>query len=445
MTAALVAFALVIGLSFFGVRIAFAALLVGFGGVALERGVNAAFTMLGQQVLEDAMNYNLSVIPLFVLMGTFIYRSGISADLFKTANQALSRVSGRLAHSTILACAGFSAVCGSSLATAATMSKVCIPPMRQFGYSRSLASGAVAAGGTLGIMIPPSVPLVIYGLIAQQDIADLFLAGVVPGLLLVLSFLIVITLWVAFFPNAAPKMAKASDPATLPDPEAVVPPEDDAPQPKRALFSVLAVLGLFILVLGGIYGRIFTPTEASGIGAVGAAIIALSRGHLLNLGEWIDALSETVVTTASLFMVLFGALVFLQYITLTGMPYDLLFWVDDMNLSPFLLVLMVIALALVMGTVFEAIGILLLLVPVFLPALEASGVDLIWFGILVVLVIEMGLITPPIGMNVFVVKSISQDIEISKIFQGVLPFILAMFFVLTALLVVPDIVLFLIE
>jgi len=431
-TEALIAFAVVIALSFFGIRIAFAALLVGFGGVALERGINAGFTMLGQQVLEDAMNYNLSVIPLFVLMGTFIYRSGISTDLFKAAHQGLARINGGLAHSTVLACAGFSAVCGSSLATAATMSRVCIPSMRKYRYSDALASGAVAAGGTLGIMIPPSVPLVIYGLIAQQDIAILFLAGVIPGALLVLSFLIVIAIWVGLFPKAAPH-------------------DDDTDAGEltsggvRSVLAVLPVLLLFILVLGGIYGRVFTPTEGAGIGAVGAALIALSRGHLLNFREIIDALSETIVTTASLFMVLFGALVFLQYITLTGMPYDLLYWVEDMAFSPFMLVLMVVVLALFMGTVFEAIGILLLLVPVFLPALEAAGVNLIWFGILVVLVIEMGLITPPIGMNVFVVKSINKDIDIGRIFQGVLPFILAMFVVLVLLLAFPNIVLFLTE
>lgn len=421
MTEALIAFALVIGLSFFGIRIAFASLLVGFGGVVLTRGWNAGFTMVGQQVLDDAMNYNLSVIPLFVLMGVFIYRSGISTDLFKAAHLGLSKINGGLAHSAVLACAGFSSVCGSSLATAATMSKVCIPPMSQYRYSKALSSGAVAAGGTLGIMIPPSVPLVIYGLIAQQDIALLFLAGIIPGLLLILSFLAVIGIWVQVKGDIAPPLKPGEGP------------EGD----WRALLSVVPVLGLFVLVLGGIYGRVFTPTEASGIGAVGAALIALMRGHLWNLRAWVEALTEAVSTTASLFMVLFGALVFLQYINLTGMPFDLLFWVEDMNLSPFMLVMMVVAIALVMGTVFEAIGILLLLVPVFLPALEAAGVDLIWFGIIVVLVIEMGLITPPIGMNVFVVRSIQKDIEIQKIFLGVLPFIAAMAVVLVLLLAFP--------
>ena len=249
----------------------------------------------------------------------------------------------------------------------------------------------------------------------------LFLAGIIPGLLLILSFLAVIGIWVQVKGDIAPPLKPGEGP------------EGD----WRALLSVVPVLGLFLLVLGGIYGRVFPPTEASGIGAVGAALIALMRGHLWNLRAWVEALTEAVSTTASLIMVLFGALVFLQYINLTGIPFDLLFWVEDMNLSPFMLVMMVVAIALVMGTVFEAIGILLLLVPVFLPALEAAGVDLIWFGIIVVLVIEMGLITPPIGMNVFVVRSIQKDIEIQKIFLGVLPFIAAMAVVLVLLLAFP--------
>lgn len=427
MIAALIAFGLVLILCFFGVRIGFASLAVGFLGVAIERGLNAGMTMVGQQVLEDAMNYNLSVIPLFILMGTFIHRSEVSTDLYNAAYAGLSRVRGGLAHSTVIACAGFSAVCGSSLATAATMTKVGMPSMQKFDYSPALATGTIAAGGTLGIMIPPSVPLVIYGLVAQQDIGLLFLAGIVPGLLLVLSFLVVVGLWVRASPAAAPFSEN----------------ELDAESQRRSILAVLPIGALFVLVLGGIYGKIFTPTEASGVGAFGAALIALARGYLWKLSEWRDALVETVVSTASLFMVLFGAIVFLQYITLTGMPFDLMFWIDDMGLSPLGLVVMVTLIALLMGMVFEAIGILLLIVPVFLPALELAGVDLIWFGILIVLVIELGLITPPIGMNVFVVSAIVKDIPLVSVFKGVLPFALAMLVVLVVLIAVPELVVFL--
>ena len=422
MTAALIAFALVIGLSLFGIRIGFASLAVGFFGVALERGWNAGLTMVGQQVLDDAMNYNLSVIPLFILMGTFIHRSNVSTDLYNAAYAGLSRIRGGLAHSTVLACAGFSAVCGSSLATAATMTKVGMPSMQKFNYSPSLATGTIAAGGTLGIMIPPSVPLVIYGLVTQQDIGLLFLAGIVPGLLLVLSFLLVVGLWTRLDKDAAPFDEDGLDRSSK----------------RHSVIAILPILALFVLVLGGIYGRIFTPTEAAGIGAFGAALIALARGHLWKLAEWRDALVETVVTTASLFTVLFGALVFLQYITLTGMPFDIMIWVDDMGLSPLSLVIMITVIALLMGMVFEAIGILLLLVPVFLPALEMAGVDLIWFGILVVLVIELGLITPPIGINCFVVSAMVETVPLSAVFRGVLPFAIAMLMVLVLVIAVPE-------
>ena len=422
MTAALIAFALVIGLSLFGIRIGFASLAVGFFGVALERGWNAGLTMVGQQVLDDAMNYNLSVIPLFILMGTFIHRSNVSTDLYNAAYAGLSRIRGGLAHSTVLACAGFSAVCGSSLATAATMTKVGMPSMQKFNYSPSLATGTIAAGGTLGIMIPPSVPLVIYGLVTQQDIGLLFLAGIVPGLLLVLSFLVVVGLWTRLDKDAAPFDEDGLDRSSK----------------RHSVIAILPILALFVLVLGGIYGRIFTPTEAAGIGAFGAALIALARRHLWKLAEWRDALVETVVTTASLFTVLFGALVFLQYITLTGMPFDIMIWVDDMGLSPLSLVIMITVIALLMGMVFEAIGILLLLVPVFLPALEMAGVDLIWFGILVVLVIELGLITPPIGINCFVVSAMVETVPLSAVFRGVLPFAIAMLMVLVLVIAVPE-------
>ena len=427
MTAALIAFGIVIALSFFGVRIGFASLAVGFLGVALERGWNAGFTMVGQQVLDDAMNYNLSVIPLFILMGTFIHRSEVSNDLYNAAYAGLSRIRGGLAHSTVVACAGFSAVCGSSLATAATMTKVGMPSMQKFKYSSSLATGTIAAGGTLGIMIPPSVPLVIYGLVTQQDIGLLFLAGIIPGLLLVLSFLVVVGLWVRVSPDVAPYDEDGLDKSSK----------------RKSVLAIIPIIGLFVLVLGGIYGKIFTPTEAAGVGATGAAVIALTRGHLWKLSEWRDALVETVTATAGLFMVLFGALVFLQYITLTGMPFDLMFWVEDMGLSPLGLVIMVTVIALLMGMVFEAIGILLLLVPVFLPALELAGVDLIWFGIIIVLVIELGLITPPIGINVFVVSAMVGNVPLTAVFKGVLPFVAAMLAVLVLLIAIPGIATFL--
>ena len=423
---ALIGFAALLGLCFVGFRVGFATLIVGFIGFAIQRGWEASLAMVGQQVLHDSMNYNLSVIPLFILMGVLIVRARISKDLYDAAYAGLGKYRGGLALATVLAAGGFSAVCGSTLATAATMSKVAMPPMRNYKYSDQLASGTIAAGGTLGIMIPPSVPLVIYGLIAEQDIGLLFIAGILPGLLLVALFLIAVGITVRRDPLAAPS----------------APPLEPARR-KAAIRGTMPVLILFLVVLGGIYTGAFTATEAAGIGSFGAAVIAVLRGHLRSLSEWRESLVDATTTTATIFIVLLGAIVFSQFINLSGLPYDLLDLVDEWALSPFQLVLFVCLIAVLMGMVFEAIGILVLLVPVFLPALQISGIDMIWFGILVVLVSEIGLITPPIGMNVFVVKSVLPDVNLGAIFKGVLPYICALVFALFLVLVIPGIATFL--
>lgn len=425
---ALLGFAALLALCFIGFRVGFATLIVGFVGFAYLRGWEASFAMVGQQVIHDAMNYNLSVIPLFILMGVFIVHARVSRDLYDAAYAALGKYRGGLALATVLAAGGFSAVCGSTLATAATMSKVAMPTMRSYKYSDSLASGTIAAGGTLGIMIPPSVPLVIYGLIAEQDIGLLFIAGILPGLMLVGLFMVAVGVVVRRDPMAAP-------PAPPLDPE----------RRKSAIRGTMPVLLLFVVVLGGIYTGIFTATEASGIGAFSAAVIALFRGHLRRWQDWRVCLVDATNTTATIFIVLLGAIVFSQFINLSGLPYDLLDLVDDWALSPFQLVLFICLIAILMGMVFEAIGILVLLVPVFLPVLIISDVNMIWFGILVVLVSEIGLITPPIGMNVFVVKSVLPDVRLGAIFKGVVPYIFALVIGLALVLAFPSIATFLPE
>lgn len=426
MITALLGFAVLLALCFYGFRVGFATLLVGFVGFALERGWSASLTMVAQQVTEDAQNYNLSVIPLFVLMGVFIYRSDISRDLYDAAYAALGKFRGGLALATVLACGGFSAVCGSTLATAATMSKVAMPQMKAYNYSDSLAAGTIAAGGTLGIMIPPSVPLVIYGIVAEQDIGLLFIAGILPGMLLVLLFLLAVVVTVRIDPASAPAAADL-----------------DQERKRNAIRGTLPVLILFTVVLGGIYGGVFTATEASGIGAFGAAVIAVIRGHLRSIGALRVCLVEAATTTAKIFIVLFGAVVFTQFINMSGMPYDLLDFVDDAQFSPTELVAFICLIALLMGMVFETIGIVVLLVPVFLPALYATGVDMIWFGIIVVLVTEIGLITPPIGMNVFVVKSVLPRVKLTDIFRGVTTYIVALGIGLITVFAVPQIATFL--
>jgi len=291
-------------------------------------------------------------------------------------------------------------VCGSTLAKAATMSQVAMPQTKSFNYSDRLAAGTIAAGGTLGIMIPPSVPLVIYGIIAEQDIGLLFIAGILPSALLILLFMLAVSITVYFDPDSAP-VAKPLEPA----------------RKKEAVRGTLPILVLFIVVLGGIYGGVFTPTEASGIGAFGAATVALLRGHLRTLTEWRSCLVEAAITTSKIFIVLFGAAVFSQFINLSGLPYDLLDYIDDKGMDGFELVLFVCLIALLMGMVFDSIVIIVLLVPVFLQALMSTGVDMVWFGIIVVLVTEIGLLTPPIGMNALVVKSVLPQVALADIFK----------------------------
>jgi len=409
MVLALTGFAIILLLAFAGVPLAFATLGVGFFGVMYLRGADAALAVSTQWIIDTSINYNLSIIPLFVLMGAFIHRAGISRDLFAASYAWLGRFRGGLALSGVLSCAGFAAVCGSSLATAATMTRVAVPPMREFKYNDGFSAGTIAAGGTLGIMIPPSVPLAIYGIVAGQDIGLLFIAGIVPGLLLICLFMLAAQVVVLVRPDFGPAGEAMSLKATL-----------------RASFSTWPVIILFGIVLGGIYSGVFTPTEAAGVGCAGAFVFGLLKGHFRDLASVRGVFEETVATTAMIFAIVFSALVLAQFVNLTGMPYQLQAFVLGSQVGPLGLVLMICAVCVVLGMVFESIGILLLIIPVFLPSLNALGVDLIWFGILVIIVIELGLISPPIGMNVFTVKSVAPEIPLGAIFLGVMPYIVAM-------------------
>jgi tripartite ATP-independent transporter DctM subunit len=422
MTIALLGFAVLLGLSFVGFPLAFATLAVGLTGFAFTRGWDwhAAFTMMAQQIVETGGSYGLSVIPLFILMGVFIHRAKISEDLYKAAYALLGKYPGGLAQSTVLACAGFSAMSGSSLATAATMAKVAMPHMRAYRYDDSLSSGVVAAGGTLGIMIPPSVPLVIYGLVAQEDIGKLFIAGIVPGILLTGLFIVAVRVSVWRNPALGPR----GEPMP-------------AAERWQAYLRVWPVLGIFVFILGGIYLGAFTATEAAGMGATGAALFALWRGELRTFTALYGSLIDACKTTASLFMVIFGAQVFANFVNLSGLPGELVNLVESWNLPAIGVVLAVCAICIFLGMIFESVGLLLLIVPVFLPTLILLDVDLIWFGVVMVVVVEMGLITPPIGMNVFVVRTVIPDIALPRIFSGVMPFVVADFVALALILVFP--------
>ncbi|MCP3686874.1 MAG: TRAP transporter large permease [Gammaproteobacteria bacterium] len=415
------------------VPIAFAMGLVGFVGFGLLTDWGPALAMVTTVTYETGLSYGLSVVPMFVLMGNFVSRAGLSDELYAASNAFLGHRRGGLAMATIVACGGFSAVCGSSLATAATMSKVAMPPMRRYGYADSLATGAIAAGGTLGILIPPSVILVIYGIMTEQDIGKLFIAGILPGLLGIGLYLVAVIATVRLYPDAGPRGERS-----------------DWPQRLIALRGVWGVLVLFVLVIGGIYGGVFTPTEAAGIGAFGAFLFALLRGRL-SFVNLVDILIDSVRTTAMIFTILIGALVFSNYINIVGMPTILSEWVLSYDLSPMMVVLMILMIYVVLGCVLESLSMILLTVPVFYPLV--LGLDfgdimpadqvLIWFGIVIVVVTEISLITPPVGLNVFVLKSVLGDVRLATIFKGVTPFWIVDIMRLLLLLFIPSIALYL--
>ncbi len=422
MTAALIGFAILIALSFTGIPLAFATLLVGFVGFWTVRGWESAVAMSGQQIAEMIVNPNLVVVPIFVLMGEFIRRGRIADELFEFGDAIVGWLRGGLAMSTVLACGAFSAVCGSSVATAATMTKVAMPPMRKYGYHDSLSAGTIAAVGTLGILIPPSIPMVIYCIFAREDIGRMFIAGVVPGALMMLTFMVTIGIWVRFRPGIAPVGTVMS-----------------WAQRIAALKKTWAFVALFSVVLGGIYVGVFTPTEAASVGAIGAWLFALARGTMRTFKEYLEVMGSAVGISASIFAIASCALVFSQFVNITGMPFAMLELVGQWNLTGIGLVVAIGALCILLGMVFEALGILVLIVPMFLPTLQAQGVDLIWFGIIVIILIELGLITPPVGVNVFTVKAARPDLKLMHIFIGVGPFVLAMLITAGLILAFPGI------
>jgi C4-dicarboxylate transporter, DctM subunit len=403
----LVAFAALLALAFARVPIAFAMLIVGATGFALTRGWHAAFDQVAQTTFGAGIDYELSVVPLFILMGNFVARAGMSKELFRAAYTFIGHWRGGLAMSTIVACAGFGSICGSSIATAATMSRVAYPQMKALGYSDKLAAASIAAGGTLGILIPPSTIMVIYGIITETNIGRLFAAGIIPGILAV-ALLCVAVRWVVWRdPQAGPAGGRSSWAERL-----------------TALRGIWGVGVLFIISIGGIYAGVFTATEGAGIGAFGAFVFALAR-RALTWRVLRDVLLESARTTSMLFLILIGALVFANYINFTSLPSDLMGFVEQFSLHPLLVVMAICALYVVLGTAMEELSMILLTVPVFFPLIVALGLDPVWFGILVVVVVEIGLISPPVGMNLFVLSSLLPEVSTPTLFRGVMPFVVA--------------------
>ena len=428
MLEALIGFGALFGLVLVRVPIAVAMIIVGTAGFAMLRNWNAAFNLLGNAAFDTGLSFTLSVIPLFILMGNLLTISGVSQSLFTTAHRMLHRMRGGLAMAAVVACGGFSAVCGSSLATAATMSKVAMPSMRKAGYADSLATGSIAAGGTLGILIPPSVILIIYGLLTEADIGKLFIAGIIPGLLGVVFYMAAVYVTVLFKPKLAPSE------------------HEDIPVERKDIWGVLAVLGLFAVIMVGIYGGFFTPTEAAGIGAATAFLIALLSGGL-TFKKLFSAGLNCARTTAMIFAIIIGAEVFSNFISYAGVPDALLNYVQSLDVNAYVVILVLVLIYVVLGAVLESLSMILLTVPVFFPLvtsldfgtglLSDPELVLIWFGIIVVVVTEISLISPPIGLNVFVLRSVLTDVPLRTMFAGILPFWAADILRLILLIAVP--------
>ncbi|CAP45225.1 TRAP transporter large permease [Bordetella petrii] len=425
MTESLLALGAMLTLVFLRVPVAFAMALVGFIGLGLLRNWHSAYAMAGSVIYESGFQYLLSVLPLFILMGNFVTQSRMSRELYTAAHAVLGHRRGGLAMSTIVACGGFGAICGSSLATAATMAKVAYPEMRRIGYSEKLAAGSIAAGGTLGILIPPSIIMVVYCLLTEQSIGKMFAAGVLPGLLAIACYMGAVAWVVRRDPAAGPKGERST-----------------WPQIRQALGQVWSVLALIAMLMGGIYAGVFTPAEAAGIGAFLGFVFACSR-RSMSWRTFVEVVVESAKTTGMIFLVMIGALMLANFINFTSLPGDLLELVERYHLSPLAVIFAICGIYIVLGCVLESMSMILLTVPVFYPLVQSLGFDLIWFGIIVVVVTEISFITPPFGMNVFVLRGLLPGVSTQTIFRGVAPFVVSDIGRLTVLILFPAISLYL--
>ena len=421
------AFLVLIFLLAITVPIGVAMMLCGVGGLAMIIGLVPSLSLFGTTVMQSVVTYDLSIIPLFILMGALASRSGLSQELYDAFNAWLGGFRGGLALATVGACGAFAAICGSSVATAATMSKVALPEMKKYRYSDSMATGSVAAGGIIGILIPPSVILVLYGLLTESSIGDLFIAGFLPGILTIMVFMIVISIVTRLHPESGPAGEKST-----------------WKQKLNATLKTWAITALFSTVIGGIYFGVFTPTEAAGVGAFGALFIAFSRKRL-NRKMMKETLLETGQTSAMIFTILIGAITLNNLVIFSGLANALADFVSGLDMSPATVMLIILLMYLIMGCFLDALAMILLTVPIFYPIVLDLGYDPIWFGIIVVMVVELGLITPPIGMNVFVIKGMVQSVPLVSIYKGVLPFVIGQVVLIIAVFLIPEIALWLPE
>ncbi|MBN2041995.1 MAG: TRAP transporter large permease [Spirochaetes bacterium] len=404
--------------------IGMAMMVVGFVGTIFLLGPNPALDLLGLLPMCECKAYTLSVIPLFILMGQFAFISGISTDIYKTFYNWMGHMRGGLAMATIVACAFFSAVSGSSLATAATMGMVAIPEMLKYKYNPSLATGAVASGGTLGILIPPSIGFVIYGILTEQSIGKLLMAGLIPGIMLTVLFMLVIFVSAIIKPSLAPRGPKTT-----------------MKEKVKSLSGTWGMLLLFAIVIGGIYTGIFTPTEAAGVGAFCSLLIVLFKKKLTYSG-FLQCLKETGKMTAFIFFIIIGASVFSYFLALTGIPTSLSGFIAGLSLPKGVILLGIIFVYIILGCVMEVFSVMILTLPIIFPIIQALNFDPIWFGVIVVIVLEIGFITPPIGLNVFVLKGAAPGISVETMFKGIWPFLAMAILAIFILYFFPEIALF---
>lgn len=402
-------------------------MVTGYLGIAALNGWDAANAALADQTFEVSSFNTLAVIPLFVLMGNLASASGLSKDLFATAYAWIGHRRGGLASATILASSGFAALSGSSLASAVTMGRVALPQMRKYNYADSLATGSVAAGGTLGFLIPPSAGMVIYAILTEQSIGKLFLAGVIPGILLTLLFIVAIQWVVRRNPDAAPVCERSTRKEKI-----------------DALFGAIPVLSVILMTIGGIYTGVFTPMEAAGVGAFLTLVFTITRKKL-SVQVASTVILQTLQTTGLVFLILIGAHVFIPVMALSQLPAELIQIMTSLDIGYMGILILVLLAYLILGTFLESFSMLVLTLPVVYPLMLELGVDPVWFGIIIVIVLEMGLISPPVGLNVFVVKGIAPDVPIGTIFRGIWPFWFAMAAAIVILIIFPQLALFLPE
>ena len=417
---------LVFLLLFLGMPIAFALMLVGFSGISYLASIEAALPIAARTVYEVSAYYPYTVIPLFIVMGGFAGSSGMTKELYSTFDKWFRKLPGGLGIATIGACAGFAAVSGSSVATAATMGTVALPEMKRFNYHPRLATGSIAAGGTLGFLIPPSIGFIVYGMLTEQSIGKLLVAGMIPGLVLALAYIGIVVAMVKLNPSLAPA-----------SPEAV-----SRREKLSSLLGVWEPLAIFLLVMGGIYGGFFTPTEAGAIGATVLLLVSIIK-RKLNRQNLLEALLEAVRISVMVLFLVAGANVFSYFLALSTIPMKVASWAAALEVSPYLIHTIIVIIYLFLGCFLDAISMMVLTMPVIFPIILALNFDPIWFGVIAVLMMEAGLITPPMGLNIFTVAGVAKDTPVETIFRGVAPFLFSIFAVVILITIFPKLALFL--